>query len=252
MARQARRKSSTGIYHVMLRGINKRPIFQGDDDKDRFIAIVCKYKEPGKFKLFGYCLMENHVHLLIKEADDNISTLIKRISSSYVYWYNNKYERIGHLFQDRFKSECVEDDNYFLGVLRYIHQNPVKAGMVKSIDRYNWSSYYSYIEEIDTIDYRYGLTFFSEDIAKAKLQFVKYMNEESKETFLDDSESIKVTDEEVELKILSMGFNKLSDLKFEKKERRRLILKELKSIKGVSIRQLSRITGLSRTTITEA
>ena len=78
------------------------------------------------------------------------------------------------------------------------------------------------------------------------------MNEESKETFLDDSESIKVTDEEVELKILSMGFNKLSDLKFEEKERRRLILKELKSIKGVSIRQLSRITGLSRTTITEA
>jgi len=177
---------------------------------------------------------------------------MSRVGTSYALWYNRKYDRSGHVFQGRYRSECVEDDNYFLGVLRYIHQNPVKAGIVKSVDRYNWSSYYSYIEEIDAIDYRYGLSFFSENTAKAKPQFIKYMNEENIETFLDASEPIKVTDEEVELKILSMGFNKLSDLKLAEKETRRLILKELKSIKGVSIRQLSRITGLSRSIITEA
>lgn len=77
--------------------------------------------------------MSNHIHMLVREIEESISNTIKRVSSSYVFWYNKKYERCGHLFQERFKSEAVESDEYFLTVLRYIHQNPVKAGMTKSI-----------------------------------------------------------------------------------------------------------------------
>lgn len=252
MARQARRRSSTGIYHVMIRGINKQLIFKSDTDKNKFILILCDHKELQRFKIYGYCLMDNHLHLLIQEDGDDISTAIKRISSSYVYWYNKKYERIGPLFQERFKSECVEDDSYFLSVLRYIHQNPVKAGMVKSIDRYNWTSYKCYIKQIDTVDYKYGLSFFSSDSSGAKSRFIKYMNEEDEACFLNYSDSTKLTDTELNQEILSMGLNKASDIGLIGKEKRRLILKELKSIKGVSIRQLSRITGLSRTMITNA
>ena len=130
--------------------------------------------------------------------------------------------------------------------------------MVKSVDKYNWSSYNCYINEIDIIDYKYGLSIFSENASEAKFQFIKYMSEEDKASFLDYDDFITLTDREVkradrEVKreILSMGINEIGDLKSIEKEKRNLILKELKSIKDVSIRQLSRIINLSRIMITK-
>jgi putative transposase len=129
MARKERKKSRSGIYHIMLRGINRQTIFEDEEDKRKFLETLKKYKDVSKYQLYSYCLMDNHVHLLIREMDETIAEAIKRISSSYVYWYNLKYERVGHLFQERFKSERVESEVYFLTVLRYIHQNPLKAGL---------------------------------------------------------------------------------------------------------------------------
>ncbi len=252
MPRRARRRSETGIYHVMLRGINKQPIFENEDDKSRFITIIREYNKSEKFQIYGYCLMDNHVHLLIHEGEDAISTVIKRICSSYVYWYNKKYERVGHLYQERFKSECVEDNNYFINVLRYIHQNPVKAGMVKAIEEYRWSSYNCYIGKVDGINYEYGLSIFSENDSEARNKFIKFMNEEGNTNHIDYDDFVKFTDQEVVQEILSRGLGSISELKMLDSEKRNLILKELKNIKGVSIRQLSRLTGLSRTLIREA
>ena len=246
MARQARKRSSTGIYHIMLRGINKESIFESDDEKKRFIAIIIEQKEQQRIKIYGYCMMDNHVHLIIQEETDDISTLVKRISSSYVYWYNKKHERVGPLFQERFKSECVENDGYFISVLRYIHQNPVKAGIVKTVDKYKWSSYDNYIKEIDHIDYKYGLSFFSQNTSGSKSEFIKYMAEENKTKFLDYDEDSKFTDTQVKEEILAMGLDGISDLAIIEEEKRRQILKKLKSNKGISIRQLSRVTGLCR------
>ena len=246
MARQARKVSSTGIYHVMLRGINKESIFESNDEKKRFISIISEQRELQRIKIFGYCMMDNHVHLLIQEETDDISTVIKRIGSSYVYWYNKKHERVGPLFQERFKSECVEDDGYFMGVLRYIHQNPVKAGMVKTVDKYKWSSYDNYINKIDSIDYKYGLSLLSENTPRAMTEFIKYMNEENKATFLDYEDFIKLTDREVKEKILAMGLDEISDLNNIEEEKRLIILNRLKNNKGISLRQISRVTGLCR------
>ncbi len=145
MARQARKRSSTGIYHVILRGINRQNIFEDDEDRLKLMETIAYYKGISNYELYGYCLMNNHVHLLIKETDESLSGVVKRFSSSYVYWYNKKYDRCGHLFQERFKSETVESDAYFLTVLRYIHQNPVKARMTKEPKAYLWSSYNEYI-----------------------------------------------------------------------------------------------------------
>lgn len=86
--------------------------------------------------------MGNHVHLLLREGKEPLSQIFKRLGVRYVYWYNWKYKRTGHLFQDRFKSEPVEDDTYFLAVLRYIYQNPVKAGLCEKPEEYQWSSYF--------------------------------------------------------------------------------------------------------------
>ena len=95
--------------------------------------------------IYAWCLMGNHVHLLIKEADEPIGDVMKRIASSYVYYYNNKYDRVGHLFQERFKSQPVDDWSYFLTLLRYIHQNPLKPHLVRDLKDYRWSSWNEYL-----------------------------------------------------------------------------------------------------------
>lgn len=141
MPRKPRRKSSTSVYHVMTRGINRQTIFEDDRDKAKYLHILKKYKDEFDYQIYAYCLMDNHVHLLLKESEDaNISEIMKRISANYVFWYNKKYSRTGHLFQERFKSENVETSSYLRTVVRYIHQNPVKAGLASSVFQCKWTS----------------------------------------------------------------------------------------------------------------
>ena len=139
MPRAAREKSKSGVYHIMLRGINRQNIFEDDEDREKFIQTVniCISKD---IKIYAYCLMNNHVHIMIK--DDHLDITMRKLCANYVYWYNKKYQRCGHLYQDRFKSEVVENDSYFITVLRYIHQNPIKAGLCKAIEEYRWTSYH--------------------------------------------------------------------------------------------------------------
>lgn len=144
MARQPRKRSSTGIYHVMVRGNNKMSIFEETGDYSRFLKIIYIVMEDVEFEIHGYCMMYNHVHLLIKDKEDNISDVMKRINLRYAMWYNYKYNRIGHFFQGRFKSEPVENEGYYATVLRYIHQNPIKAGLTDNNLSYRWSSYKLY------------------------------------------------------------------------------------------------------------
>ena len=145
MPRKARKKSESGIYHIILRGQNRQMIFKDDEDKEKFLQTLEECKRKSGFKLYGYCLMGNHIHLLLHELKDETGMIMRRIGAGYVYWYNWKYRRCGHLFQDRYKSEAVETDEYFMTVLRYIHRNPVKAGLVKRMSDYKWSSYNEYI-----------------------------------------------------------------------------------------------------------
>ncbi|MDR2569046.1 MAG: transposase [Oscillospiraceae bacterium] len=152
MPRRGRARSTTDIYHVMLRGINQQNIFEDDEDCHKMIQILIDVKEKSKFELYSYCLMGNHCHLLLKTLDEDIALIFKRICVRYVYWYNLKYKRIGHLFQDRFRSEVVENDRNFLSVLNYIHQNPVKAGMCVLLSDYKWSSYNEYMVKPRVID----------------------------------------------------------------------------------------------------
>ena len=145
MPRKARERSETGIYHVMLKGIDKKDIFAGKQDYEKFLYYVNRAMEISKFEVYGYCLMPNHVHILLKEGTEKIGDAIRRIAVGYAQYFNIKYGRNGHLFQNRFRSEPVNDDVYFLIVLRYIHQNPIKANMVINMEDYEWSSYNEYI-----------------------------------------------------------------------------------------------------------
>jgi len=105
----------------MLRGNEKKDIFNSNADKQRFLETVFEKKQENRFYLHAFCLMNNHVHLMISEGVEDVATVMKRINVSYVYYFNNKYKRVGHLFQDRFKSEVVEQERYLLALVRYIH-----------------------------------------------------------------------------------------------------------------------------------
>ncbi|KUP04420.1 transposase [Bacillus coahuilensis p1.1.43] len=246
MPRKARKKSRTGIYHVMIRGINQQMIFEEDEDKYAFLRTLERYKIVSRFELYSYCLMDNHVHLLIKEAEEPISKVIMRLSSSFVYWYNSKYDRCGHLFQERFKSEVVEDPRYFLTVLRYIHQNPLKAGLSTSVWESKWTSIREYIQEVNIVDINRGLGMFSEDRAVAMDQFKIFMQEDNEDQCLEYI--VKRSDSEVieYLKILGVTSSELQQM--NQKERNSILLK-LRELEGVTIRQLSRVTGISKSVI---
>lgn len=249
MPREARKKGSSGIYHIMLRGINRQTIFEDDEDKTRFLETIKKYKDQMKFQLYSYCLMNNHIHLLIKEKEEPISASIKRISSSYVYWYNMKYDRCGHLFQERFKSENVDHTAYFLTVLRYIHQNPLKAGLAKNVFESNWTSINEYIHKVDFVDIAYGLSLFSQDRDLAVENFKKYMQQRNHDQCLEDRRRIRMTDSEVMRYLHQMGVGNTSELQQMQRDKRDAVLLKLKQMNGVSLRQISRITGISKSVI---
>jgi REP element-mobilizing transposase RayT len=241
MPRQARRKSESGIYHIMLRGINQQQIFEDEEDGFRFLETLSKYKEQCGYEIYAYCLMGNHVHILLKEGKENLTLVLKRIAGSYVYWYNWKYRRCGHLFQDRFKSEPVEDDAYFLTVIRYIHQNPIKAGICKNIDGYKFSSYNEYINKPNLVNVDFCLGIIDKE------QFIEFNNEFNDDICLDIRDNdFRLTDDEA-LKIIwkICKCKSVSDFqKFDKIKRNYYIEKLYKH--GLSIRQISRLAGLSR------
>jgi len=247
MPRRGRSKSKTGIYHVMARGINRDKIFHSERDYEKYFEILKNVKEISKFNMFAYCLMSNHVHLLIKEGEEPISQIMKRVNSRYAQWYNYKYERIGHVFQDRFKSECVDNDSYLLTVIRYIHQNPVKAKIIEKPEYYKWSSCSIYYQNCGEkfIESSVILSFFNEDENIARTQFRKFIEEPNKDQCLDDEEFIKISDEQLRLAIEEiLDGNSISTLKNMNKIERSALLKKIKKIKGATIRQISRVTGL--------
>jgi len=124
----------------MLRGVNRQRIFEESADYQQFLYYLLDIKNSSGFKLLAYCLMNNHVHLLIKEDSGSLSLIFKNLGTRYASWFNKKYDRCGHLFQDRFKSIPVESDAYFIQVLIYIYQNPVKDGFCAQSQDYRWSS----------------------------------------------------------------------------------------------------------------
>jgi putative transposase len=193
--------------------------------------------------------MDNHVHLLIKENEETIAKAIKRISSSYVYWYNSKYERVGHLFQERYRSEKVESWVYFKTVLRYIHQNPLKAGLEGSVWKCRWTSIHEYVEKVDMVDIDWGFRIFSEDRKQAFQLFIQYMQQENQDQCLDYVVKVRLSDSEVREYLYEMGIASSSLLqKLDRVERDRVLVM-LKGVEGVNLRQLSRVTGISKSVI---
>lgn len=253
MPRTARKKSSTNIYHIVMRGINRQIIFEDEEDCIRFTQTIQRYKEKCGYDIYAYCLMGNHVHILLKVGKEPLEQVMRRICGSYVYWYNQKYQRMGNLFQGRFKSEPVEDQAYFITVLRYIHQNPVKAGLVKSVEQYRWSSFNEYVKTPLLVDTEFALELFDKNKEKAITAFIKFNNEINDNVCLDIKNRHRILDEEAKNIVKKVcKIKNATDLqKFDRITRNRY-LKKLKEDYSLSIRQLERITGINRGIILKA
>ncbi|AOT70378.1 transposase [Geosporobacter ferrireducens] len=247
MPRMPRIKSKSGIYHIVMRGINRQTVFEDEEDCHKFIQTLQKYREISEYKLYAYCLMGNHLHLLLMEYKEPLETVMRRICGSYVLWYNKKHGRVGYLFQDRFKSEPVEDDAYFLTVLRYIFQNPVKAGIAARVEDYLWTNYTDYIGEKYQADRDYALDILNVDREKAVKKFIEYINKDNDDKCLEIKESQQITDNDA-IKIIKAHckIEQGLDLQMVDVDKRNRCIKELKEGYGLSIRQIERLTGISR------
>ncbi len=157
--RQKRIEYPGAIYHVMQRGNNKEKIFQNDSDKQFFIAELANSKKMYGFELYGYVLLDNHYHLLIKAGEIPLSKIMQRLNSLYSRYYNRVHKRIDHLFGLRYKAIIIQDEKYLFATLRYLHWNPIRAGLVKEVVDYKWSSDHYYRQNkggLVNIDYIYN------------------------------------------------------------------------------------------------
>jgi putative transposase len=259
MSRAARVKSYSGIYHVMLRGANRQEIFHDEEDRLKFLDILERYKVNSDMSVYAWCLMDNHVHLLLREGREGLSLTMKRIGVSYVWYYNWKYSTTGHLFQDRFKSENVETDQYLLTVVRYIHQNPIKAEIVSRLEEWRWSSYLGFYGNHfrfgKLLDKEFILNKFSADRSIAESKFKEFNERNNHDDCLDESENKRrrMSDEEArtEIKDLLGGLD-IAQVKSLPRKERTEILQKVKTIKGLSQRQAARIIGVSHNLIFRA
>ena len=247
MPRKARRLGSSGYYHVIMRGINRQLIFEDETDYHVFLSLLKRCRKEESITICAYCLMSNHVHLLLNSPAENLSAFVKKLGVHYVAYFNSKYDRVGHLFQDRFRSEPIEDEAYLLTVFRYILRNPEKAGLCKASE-YSWSSYSLYGKEnhlTDTSvfhdylgDYSHYQVFMEADISDASVM------EYNPRRPCDDTRAAREAMRRLQLK-------SLSDLQKCSKETRNQAIKILRS-EGISERQIPRITGFSRGLIRKA
>ena len=241
MGREARKFSSSGFYHVIFRGINHQHLFEEDRDYINFLQAVQQLKSEMMFEIHAYCLMSNHVHMLMRENDvGDISLIMKRLLIKYAMYFNRKYHRSGALISNRYKSASIEVDEYFVPLIRYIHQNPIKAGLVANLTDYQYSSYLEYIRGGQLTDTKLAL----EMIGKNDWErFHQSFEEESFELF----DKIKISNEGINHEILRFtGGREPYEIGSWSKVERDNILRQLREKAGLSIRQIERATGISR------
>lgn len=248
MARKPRLFVDSGFYHVILRGNNKQNLFNENSDRVFFIQKLRKYSNELKIDVHAYCLMNNHVHLLIGNSNKNMSLLVQKIANSYVFYFNRKYDRCGHLFQGRFKSEPITDTTYFMTVYRYILQNSEQAGL-GSAEKYKWNSY-KFLKNSECNDFvktDYIISLFG-----SKKLLMEFLSRKEKIKCMEFENKIIFSDEKA-FSFIKKLFGISSPYKLERLTINEQILRcSIMREHGISMNQISRITGISKTIIRKA
>lgn len=253
MPRGPRKESPTGVYHVMTRGINRQKIFLADTDRKKYLETVKTAKETDHFELYAYCLMDTHIHMVMKVVGNGLQQSMRRINSSYAGYFNWKYDRVGHLFQNRYRSEEILTEKQLLATIRYVHNNPCKAGLVSYPLDYPWSSYHMYCEGMSPgmIEREFILGHFSDNLHEAESQFhifsiipdetpfLNYREKVDKEKRIDEAKTAVAA-------TLARHNTSLERLRSRKGTRERnTILRDIMAASDVSVSDLAEILGIS-------
>ena len=141
MPRRPREEHDGAIYHVFARGVNRVRIFVDDEDYRRYLGLLRATIEETKWNCLGFCLMPNHVHLLIETPQPNLGVGMQQLHGTYAQWFNERHKRVGHLFQDRYRAEPVADETYLAALVPYVAMNPVAAALCARPEDWPWSSH---------------------------------------------------------------------------------------------------------------
>ncbi|MDR0783404.1 MAG: transposase [Propionibacteriaceae bacterium] len=240
--------SETGLYHIVFRGVNHCQLFEEQSDYEKFLVLLDRTKTELGFEIYAYALMSNHVHLLIKEnTTGHIVTAMRKTLTPYAIWFNKKYGRSGALIANRYKSEPVTTDAYLLALVRYIHRNPLEAGLVTKLDAYRWSSYCDYIIGRSVfVDIDLVLGMLCPNRAEATTQFIKLHVNTTTEPGIGLVDSARRKDDQVrgDLATHYVGLTPNAVNGLPKLERN-AVLAFLRG-RGYSIRQIERVTGVPR------
>ncbi len=254
MTRQPRGLTSSDIVHVTVRGIGRRIIFEDDADKRKFLAYLRLKLVETDMVVYAWCLMDNHAHLLLRAQSKDLSKLMQRTLVSYAQYFNGRHGHVGKVFQNRFNSQPVKSEQHLLAAIRYVHRNALDSGVTALVD-YAWSSYRELsnsgerCEAPGIVDSRTVLELFSnkEDFLRFHEQFegadnLGQINDCRKR--IDDAEAATIA-----TRMLGTSFaDKISAMP---KKERNATLAELKA-RGLSIRQIERLTGIGRSIVSRA
>lgn len=177
MARPVRIEYPGAVYHVICRGNNRQAVFRDEQDRKRYLEKLSLYCEQKDVDLLAYCLLTNHVHLLLETPGGNLSKMMQPLQTSYTVYFNKRHGRRGHLFEQRYKALLVDRDNYLLEVSRYIHLNPVAARIVERPQHYRWSSYGGYLRGRGSLGFRYDkvLDYFAGERRRQVAQYREFV-----------------------------------------------------------------------------
>lgn len=249
MPRVARRESSTSLYHVVNRGFGKQIIFEDDSDRSFFMRRLDALLDEHHAKLLAWCLMDNHFHLLLDIPFEELPRIMHRLQTSYAGYFNRVHGGVGSLFGTRYRSEPVETEGYLMTVVRYIHENPVKAKLPGGLE-YQWSSYSEYMLKPKHISPSLVLETFGGKDQLVAFHHAEHPDDNCLE--IVDKPTSRLTDEQAQ----SIARGVLSGesvlrVKGLEREQRDAAIAKLKQ-RGLSVRQIQRLTGLSLGVISKA
>lgn len=277
MARKPRVHYEGALYHVICRGNNREWVFKEDNEKTKYLEIIKHYKKKYNFKLYSYCIMDNHVHLLIEVNQIPLCKVMQGIQQVFTQTYNKKHKRTGHVFEQRYKAIHCDKDKYLLGLINYIHMNPVRAKLESGIN-YNWSSHLAYLKDKpnEYVDTAFPLSLFEGNHSQQLKRYSDFMlieDDQIKEMkpreFSDDIDEYEVIKkmseiidklelqepEDILLKVCNETGVTLGELRMKTKKpkivcAKRLAVYALKELSSISNTEISRLVNTSLTTIT--
>ena len=182
MARKSRIEFEGGFYHVITRGNQRQKVFLEEKDFLKYLEFLSDYKERYGFWVYAYVLMSTHIHLLIETGQVPLSKILQGINQRFTMYFNWRYGTVGHLFQGRYKAILCDKDAYLFSLVKYLHCNPVRAGMVRQPEEYRWSSHREYLgmNKNGLVDTGLLLGMFSEDLKRGRRLYREYMRKEEK------------------------------------------------------------------------